>query len=321
MNTITCKLDDIRIDGSTQPRTSINEAVVQDYAEAILRGDVLPPVVAFWDGTHRWLADGFHRVHANRQAGSVEIEVDQRVGTRRDAVLYAVGANASHGLRLTNDDKRKAVRLLLEDEEWGQWTDRRIASETNTSHPFVAKVRAELAAQVETLPLAGATPQVETVTTTPAARKYVKKDGTEGTTTANIGKTKPTAATARDKPTSGPVTTPEPAADPADADRPSAGVLLDEMQTDLRRAESRVAELEKTLTADGKAAVVNLSRRLEHAERRQGELQEDAAKLKQARDFYERQLARCGKAVGQRDLDKVAPAVEAFVRAHSKAAA
>jgi hypothetical protein len=321
MNTITCKLDDIRIDGSTQPRTSINEAVVQDYAEAILRGDVLPPVVAFWDGTHRWLADGFHRVHANRQAGSVEIEVDQRVGTRRDAVLYAVGANASHGLRLTNDDKRKAVRLLLEDEEWGQWTDRRIASETNTSHPFVAKVRAELAAQVETLPLAGATPQVETVTTTPAARKYVKKDGTEGTTKANIGKTKPTVATARDKPTSGPVTKTEPAADPADADRPSAGVLLDEMQTDLRRAESRVAELEKTLTADGKAAVVNLSRRLEHAERRQGELQEDAAKLKQARDFYERQLARCGKAVGQRDLDKVAPAVEAFVRAHSKAAA
>ncbi|MFY7913559.1 MAG: hypothetical protein ACOVPA_02720 [Rubrivivax sp.] len=320
-NIVRCKLSEIRVDGGTQPRAGLSESTVREYAEAMMAGDEFPKMVCFWDGASRFLASGFHRYFAHQAAGSVEVEVEQRTGTRRDALLYAVGTNYDHGLRLTNDDKRKAVRLLLEDEEWGQWTDRRIASETNTSHPFVAKVRAELAAQVETLPLAGATPQVETVTTTPAARKYVKKDGTEGTTTANIGKTKPTVATARDKPTSGPVTKTEPAADPADIDRPSAGDLLDEMQTDLRRAESRVAELEKALTADGKAAVVNLSQRLEHAERRQGELQEDAAKLKQARDFYERQLARCGKAVGQRDLDKVAPAVEAFVRAHSKAAA
>lgn len=127
---------------------------------------------------------------------------------------------------------------------------------------------------------------------------------------------KPSVATKRQQPTSGPVTTTTP-----EDDGPSAAELLDEMQADLRRAEARVAELEKALTDDGKEAVVKLSQLLEHAQRRQAELQEDAAKLKQARDFYERQLARCGKAVGQRDLDKVAPAVEAFVRAHAKVAA
>lgn len=128
---------------------------------------------------------------------------------------------------------------------------------------------------------------------------------------------KTSVATKRDKPTSGPVSTPEPAED----EGPGAAELLDEMQADLRKAEARVAELEAALTADGKEAVVKLSQRLEQAERTRDDAMESAAKLKQARDFYERQLARCGKAVGQRDLDKIAPAVEAFARAHSKVAA
>ena len=121
---------------------------------------------------------------------------------------------------------------------------------------------------------------------------------------------KPSVATKRQQATSGPATTTTP-----DDDGPSATDLLDEMQADVRKAEARVAELEAALTADGKEAVVKLSQRLDHAERRQAELQEDAAKLKQARDFYERQLARCGKAVGERDLDRVAPKVEAMARA------
>lgn len=306
MNLVTCKLDAIRLDGGTQPRTGINEAIVAEYAEAIMRGDTLPPPVCFWDGVHRYAADGFHRIHAHRQAGSVEIEVEQRNGTLREAILFSVGTNAHHGLRRSDDDKRKAVRLVLEDAEWGQWTDRRIAEVTNTSPTFVGKVRASLKPAEPAASVHVDTSKADAsvhVDTKPEVRKAVR-----GGKEMEV-KVKPRAAD------------PEPAADP-DADAgPSAAELLDEMQADLRKAEARTAELEKALAEDGKEAVVKLSQRLEHAERRQAELQEDAAKLKQARDFYERQLARCGKAVGQRDLDKVAPAVEAFVRAHSKVAA
>ena len=306
MNLITCKLDAIRLDGGTQPRTGISEAIVAEYAEAIMRGDTLPPPVCYWDGVHRYAADGFHRIHAHRQAGSVEIQVEQRNGTLREAILFSVGTNAHHGLRRSDDDKRKAVRLLLEDEEWGQWSDRRIAEVTHTSPTFVGKVRASLAP--------------------PAKPASVHVDTSEGGTSVHVD-TKPEVRKAlregkevevKVKPR---VAEPGPAADPDADDGPSAAELLDDMQADLRKAEARVAELEKALTEDGKDAVVKLSQRLEHAERRQAELQEDAAKLKQARDFYERQLARCGKAVGQRDLDKIAPAVEAFVRAHAKVAA
>ena len=60
-----------------------------------------PPVIVFREGDDYWLADGFHRVAARRQAGIRHIEAEIREGTKRDAVLYAAGANAHHGLRRT----------------------------------------------------------------------------------------------------------------------------------------------------------------------------------------------------------------------------
>ncbi len=55
-----------------------------------------------------------------------------------------MGANADHGLRRTYADKRRAVEMLLQDEEWRTWSDRAIADQTKTTHPFVGKIRAEL---------------------------------------------------------------------------------------------------------------------------------------------------------------------------------
>jgi hypothetical protein len=50
-----------------------------------------------------------------------------RAGTRRDALLYALSANAGHGHRRTNEDKRRAVDIMLADPEWSQLTDQAIA--------------------------------------------------------------------------------------------------------------------------------------------------------------------------------------------------
>lgn len=140
----TLKIDDIRTDGGTQSRAALNQNVVDDYAQVIRDGTDFPPVVVFYDGKKYWLADGFHRVAAYRAAGAVEIGADIRQGDKRDAILFSVGANAEHGLRRTNDDKRRAVMTLLNDAEWSKWSDREIARRAGVSNRFVSDLRASV---------------------------------------------------------------------------------------------------------------------------------------------------------------------------------
>lgn len=138
MKTQSLSIDKIRIDGGTQPRTSIETAYVAELAERL---DDLPPVDVFFDGTDHWLAEGFHRYHARRKAGKKAIDCIIHKGTQRDAILFSVGANDSHGLRRTNADKRKAVETLLADKEWGGRSDRWIAEACKVSNTFVGEMR------------------------------------------------------------------------------------------------------------------------------------------------------------------------------------
>lgn len=138
----TLPLSRIRIDGGTQSRSSVYQNVVDDYASAIEDGSKFPPVVVFFDGENYWLADGFHRHSAYSNLGIDYVDAEIRQGTRRDAILHSVGANAVHGLRRTNEDKRRAVMTLLGDEEWARWSDNQIAKQCGVSQPFVGALRA-----------------------------------------------------------------------------------------------------------------------------------------------------------------------------------
>jgi hypothetical protein len=151
IQTQTLKLDQIRIDGGTQPRVAIDEDIVAEYADLYTNGVDLPAVTVFHDGSTYWLADGFHRYWASKRGKRESIAVDIHQGTRRDAILYSVGANASHGLRRSNEDKRKAIQTLLDDEEWGQWADRVIARQCGVSDKTVGNTRKILTAEIPQL--------------------------------------------------------------------------------------------------------------------------------------------------------------------------
>ena len=135
------ELDMIRTDGGTQPRVQLDLFTVAEYADAMENGAQFPPVMLFFDGTDHWLADGYHRIAAAQRIGRATIAAEIRPGTQRDAVLYSVGANASHGLRRTNADKRQAVMTLLNDPEWAKWSDGEIARHCRVSQPFVSGLR------------------------------------------------------------------------------------------------------------------------------------------------------------------------------------
>ena len=70
--------------------------------------------------------------------------MEVRPGTERDAQLHAFKANQSHGLPASQSDRKKIARILLDDEEWKNWSDRKIAEVSGLSHPTVGKMREAL---------------------------------------------------------------------------------------------------------------------------------------------------------------------------------
>jgi hypothetical protein len=136
-------LASICVDGGTQTRARLDRRYVDELARLYGEGMALPDLVVYYDGIKYWLADGFHRHAAATKASLQEINADIREGNKRDALLYAAGANTTHGLRRTNKDKRNAVRLLLSDPEWWKAADRWIADTCRVSNHLVAAVRAE----------------------------------------------------------------------------------------------------------------------------------------------------------------------------------
>ena len=137
-------LDKIRIDGGTQSRVKIDENVVAQYADEMLNGDLFPPVVLFHDGVDYWLADGFHRYFANKRINSPGIRADVKEGSVRDAILHGIEANNKHGLRPSNEDKRKGVITMLKDIEWQDLSNREIGRICGVSHTLVNAIRKEL---------------------------------------------------------------------------------------------------------------------------------------------------------------------------------
>lgn len=194
-NTVPVKA--IRTDGGTQMRAAINWDTVYEYRDAMREGATLPPPVVYFDGEYYWVGDGFHRIAAWKLVHQMPgapgeydtqvIDCDVRPGTRRDAVLHAAGANASHGLRRGQADKRRSVETLLRDEEWRQWSDREIARKCNVSADLVGAVRKELYP-----------PEPVTVgndSERQFVRTFTTKHGTQATMqTAAIGKTQPSYA-------------------------------------------------------------------------------------------------------------------------------
>ena len=147
------RLDSIRLDAGTQTRAHVDDSVVADYAEAMVRGDRFPPVVVFQNNGEFIMADGFHRVRAARRARLKHIPAEVRQGGHADALRFALGANDKHGLRRTNGDKRRAVELALA--EFDNQSDRLLADMCGVSQPFVSNMRHQLITVISSTPRLG----------------------------------------------------------------------------------------------------------------------------------------------------------------------
>ena len=122
----TVPLDAINISGGTQSRLKIDEDYVEEILGKMKEDTEYLPVTVFHDGKEYWLADGFHRFHATRKHGKASIKCNVTNGLLRDAILYSKSANNRHGLPPTLQDKLHNVKEMIDDFEWGGWSNREI---------------------------------------------------------------------------------------------------------------------------------------------------------------------------------------------------
>lgn len=128
-------------DPAAQPRAQFSMEIAKGYAEEMGAGAKFPPIVVYHERGKYYLADGSHRLTAAELNGAADIEAEVVEGTLRSAILHAVGANATHGYQRTKADKRRAVEILLGDEEWAAWSNRAIARRCNVSADLVGSLR------------------------------------------------------------------------------------------------------------------------------------------------------------------------------------
>ncbi len=290
-------LKDIRTDGNTQSRAMLDQDVVSEYAELVKDGGELPAVLLFDDGAHKWLADGFHRYFGYAQADRASIPAEVRTGTQRDAMIFSWGANASHGLRRTNADKRKAVASALADTEYAAKSDRELAKVCGVSHQFVSNMR-KPAEKPEPKPK----PEPKLPPSAPTGGTGTPAGGT----TAGEVSTVDTSGASAGGATNPDLTDAELAHGDADT-----LAVLESTQRELEEAQALLAAAEAD---DLKAEVLKQARLAAVAQRRQSELMETINQ----REFELRRLTntlrRIAKAVGEEDPSKVAAVVEEMAR-------
>ena len=102
-----------RCDADVQPRLALSDAHIRAYTALFQEGQQLGTIVVLQDGLDSYLADGFHRVAAAKSRGLEALPAAIRVGTKRDAMFYACGAN-KHDKPLSNVDKQRVVLHLLD---------------------------------------------------------------------------------------------------------------------------------------------------------------------------------------------------------------
>lgn len=148
------KIERIGGDPRLQMREGINETVVEEYVEQVkLRQEKgehgeFPgkPLVTFFDKKEKkeWLADGYQRLEAYKRCGLKSVTVERHEGSFREAWLYALSANAGHGLKRSKNDIAKAIRAVLLDAELKDLSTVKIAELVKCSSQYVSKVKAEI---------------------------------------------------------------------------------------------------------------------------------------------------------------------------------
>lgn len=134
-------LSTIKADKRLQARVTLDEGTVTDYlqvaTEAAEAGSPWPFPPAVLVGGH--LVDGFHRFEVARRLGRSSILAIDHHGSEDEAILAAVRANSTHGLRRSRQDLQRAIDIAQG--RWPNLSAREISRRVSCSPQTVLNVR------------------------------------------------------------------------------------------------------------------------------------------------------------------------------------
>lgn len=128
-------LKDVELDVRAQMRP--DEDYDLEYIEtlAAIAPNFRDRIVVFQDGRKYFCGDGFQRHKASQRAKLKTIMADVYKGTLRDAIRYALSANATHGRQRSQRCLQRVFKAIVADKEWGTMTDKEIAELAGVSRP------------------------------------------------------------------------------------------------------------------------------------------------------------------------------------------
>ncbi|MDE2100988.1 MAG: ParB/RepB/Spo0J family partition protein [Patescibacteria group bacterium] len=127
---------------ASQMRATLSDEAIEEYAAAF---DNMPAVTLMFDQTTNlhWVVDGAHTISAARKLGKSDVPAKVKSGSYHEAFKEAAHANAEHGVRITNADKRHRVEVALADPVMSTWSNPMIADACGVSHDTVWRMRPE----------------------------------------------------------------------------------------------------------------------------------------------------------------------------------
>jgi hypothetical protein len=166
-----------------QPRLQMNEALIEEYREAMEQGAEFPCIDAIElpDG-ERLLGDGWHRCAGAERAGRTELLTYVWRGSYDDAIEFIAKRNARHGERRTMGDLGKSIKMLRSLAKWQRASNVEIAKHFGLNESTIRRAQSQTAANQPILGIAAedADQPVENIhPVSGRARRIVHRGGQE----------------------------------------------------------------------------------------------------------------------------------------------
>ena len=133
-------IESLICDPRFQARREMSPDVVEEYRAAYEAKSDLPAIEVFLVDGVLYVTDGFHRHAATPTNGFLRAKL-VGAGSIEQAIWHACAANRTHGLRRSNEDKRRAVRLALDSGIGAEQSNIVIAKHVGVSDMLVSDVR------------------------------------------------------------------------------------------------------------------------------------------------------------------------------------